>query len=171
MIRCLGLIVALVVGLAPESASASEPSFTLSGHAAIGAGSLVGDRAELGGGGFAEVLFGGGPLMLGLGLGTWFVDDADGGRLATPIALSTAIRLEPDPVGATFRARAGFGAGAIGGGFHAHAFLSMGVYLDFRLDEVISLGVGSDVSFLVGKTGYTDFMPGVLLTFTPRSRS
>jgi hypothetical protein len=165
----LGLVVALFVGAVPASAGASEPGGSVSGHAIVGAGSLTGGDPELGGGGAADILFGGGPLRLGGALGTWYVNDREGGRVVSPIALSSAIRIEPKPVGATFRARAGLATGATGEGFYAAAFLSMGVFLDFRLDEVISIGVGSDVSFLIGKSGRTDFMPGVVLSFTPKS--
>jgi hypothetical protein len=169
VIARLGLALALVVGLLPVSARASEPSGTISGHAIIGAGSLTAAAPELGGGGIGDLLFGGGPMRLGGALGTWFVDDAQGGRLVAPLALSSAIRIEPRPVGANFRGRVGLGTGATADGFYAAAFLSVGVFIDFRLDEVISIGVGSDVSFLIGKSGRTDFMPGVVLSFTPKS--
>jgi hypothetical protein len=165
----LGLALALVVGLLPTRAAASEPSGSVSGHAVVGAGSLTGGEPELGGGAVADLLFGGGPLLLGGALGTWFVNDPEGGRFVAPIALASAIRIEPKPLGATFRLRLGLGTGATGDGFYAAAFFSGGVFLDFRLDEVISIGVGSDVSFLIGKNGRTDFMPGVVLTFTPKS--
>jgi hypothetical protein len=165
----LGLVLSLVAGMLPGGAKASETSGSVSGHAVVGAGSLLAEQPELGGGGFADVLFGPGPLRLGAALGTWFVNDQAGGRIVTPIALSSAIRIEPRPVGATFRARAGVAPGATGDGFTTAAILTGGVYLDFRVDEVISIGVGSDVSFLIGRSGRTDFLPGVLLSFTPKS--
>lgn len=165
----IGLALAVLLGIAPRQASATEPSGTVSGHAVVGAGSLISAEPELGGGGFVDLLFGGGPLRLGPALGTYFVNDAGGGRVITPLALASSIRVEPRPVGATFRARLGFAPGATGEGFSASGIFTGGVYLDFRIDDVISLGVGSDVSFLFGGSGRTDFMPGVLLSFTPRT--
>lgn len=152
--------------ISPE-AHAEGPVYAVDGFATIGMKNFTGKARDYGGGGLLEAYFLDGPLRFGPALGSYYVSDAAGGLIVTPILAAASIELGKRRVLGSFRARAGPSPLTTDEGFALGGLFTLGVALEYRIDEIVAIGLGVDALFLIGQYGRSDLAPLLTLSLRP----
>lgn len=150
-----------------RQASADGTVYSISGFATIGMKNFTGGARDYGGGGILEAHFLNGPLRVGPALGSYYVSEAGGGLVVTPLLAAASLELGQRRVLGNLRARGGVAPLTTGEGFGVAGLFTLGMTVEYRVDEIVAIGLGVDALFLIGHYGRADLAPLLTLSLRP----
>lgn len=160
---------ALTLAFPPGLASAESPHYTIGGFATLGTKNFTGSARDYGGGAILEAQFLDSDFRVGPALGAYYVSDSMGGIIATPLLVAASLELGERCVFGRLSARGGLAPLTLSDGFAVGGLFTVGARIEYRIDEIIALGLGVDALFVIGQYGRSDLAPILTLTIRPSS--
>lgn len=171
LLAALSSSIVIWLALLGGVASAEGPVYSISGFATIGMTSSAEGARGYGGGGILEAHFLDGPLRVGPAIGSHYISEGAGGLIITPLLAAASLELGNEAQGGRllggFRARGGVAPIVTGDGFGVGGLFTLGATIEYRVDEIVAIGLGLDAHLLLGRYARVDLAPLLTLSLRP----